>query len=103
MPLSAETSTLTLQNGAITVVSTQIVFGREIETVFVVRMLALDGEPVAIVDQADINGEALPADVVAQLEREISAGFSAELRRQTNYTAIESIVIANGQMTLTYR
>ncbi len=103
LPLSADNSTLMLQNGLVTIQSTQIFFGQQLVSNFVVRFLVINGQPVAVLDQADVNGEALPAEAVALIAQEITRGIAAELRADTNYTTVQSIVIANGLLTVTYQ
>lgn len=103
LPLSAENSTLTLQDGFVTIQSIQPFFGTAIVSDFVVRFEVVDGEPLAILEQADVNGEALPADAVASIAQEITSGFSAELRSDTNYTIVREIVIADRVLTVMYQ
>ena len=103
LPLSADTTTLTLQNGAVNIRSEQPFFGSTIVSEFVARFVVVDGQAVAVLDTATVNGESLDADVVAALEEAITVGFAAELSTRTGYERIESITIANGLMTVSYR
>jgi hypothetical protein len=103
LPLSADTSTLTLQDDRVTLQSIQLFFGQQIVSNFVVRFGVVDGEPIALLDRAEIAGEALPAETVVALEQEITQGFSAELRVDTGYTVVDAITIANGLLTVIYQ
>ncbi len=103
LPLSADNSTLILQDGLVTIESIQLFFGQQIVSNFVVRFVVVEGEPVAMLEQADISGEPLPPEAVASIEQEITRGFSAELRADTNYTSVQSITITDGLLTVIYQ
>ena len=103
LPLSADSSTVALQNGFVTIRSTTLFFGQEIVSEFLIRFILSNDQPVAIVDSSIVNNEPLPAEVTSVLAAEITNGISAELRDETNYSVVESIVIANGLLTVSYR